>query len=191
MSLSVSQSQQEKALSLGLDVDDLMGRAKTLVSAAKRAGATEADAYVGIGRSQSVRIRDGEVEVAERSEGDGFTLRVFVGDRHAQVSSNSPGEEDQLAERAVAMAKVSPPDAYTVLGDADKLAKDLPDLDLFDAQELSSDALGDMAKRAEAAALSVQGVTNTNSAGASSGIRGMVLVTSHGFEGATLSSSFG
>ena len=42
------------------------------------------------------------------------------------------------------------------------------------------------AREAEAAALAVKGVTKSGGAGASAGIGGMVLVTSHGFRGAYL-----
>ncbi|MEM1365397.1 MAG: TldD/PmbA family protein [Pseudomonadota bacterium] len=181
----------EQAQAAGIDLADLETRAKSLVHAAQKAGASAADAYVGLGRSQSVSIRHGDVEVAERSESDGFTLRVFVGDRHASVSSNMPGDEQMLAERAVAMAKVSPEDPFTVLGDRERLATHLPDLDLFDGTHLTSDELADLAKRSEATALAMEGITNTNSAGASQGTGGMVLATSDGFIGSNVSSSFG
>ncbi|MEN0087837.1 MAG: TldD/PmbA family protein [Pseudomonadota bacterium] len=181
----------EQAKAAGIDLANLESRAKSLVHAAQKAGATAADAYVGLGQSQSVSIRHGEVEVAERSESDGFTLRVFVGDKHASVSSNMPGDEEMLAERAIAMAKVSPEDPFTVLGDPDRLATELPDLDLFDSTRLNSDSLADLAKRSEAVALAMEGITNTNSAGASQGTGGMVLATSDGFIGSSVSSSFG
>ena len=98
---------KEKAKSVGIDLGQLESRAAALVDAAMKSGATAADAYVGIGSSQSVSVRDGNVEVANRSESDSFTLRVFVGEKHAQVSSNMAGEEQVLAERAISMAKVS------------------------------------------------------------------------------------
>jgi PmbA protein len=44
---------------------------------------------------------------------------------------------------------------------------------------------------AEAAALAVKGVTNSSGAGASAGMGGLVLVTSHGFEGSYMASRFG
>jgi PmbA protein len=194
VNMSTSQSAgrtAELAAAAGIDLPGLENRAQQLIKAAIDAGATAADAYVGIGQSQSVSVRDGDVEVAERSESDGFTLRVFVGDRHASVSSNRPGEEAMLAERAIAMAKVSPEDPYTVLGDPERLSKSLSDLDLFDPTQLDSETLTDMARRGEAAALAVEGVTRTNSAGASRGTGGMVLATSHGFVGSNISSSFG
>ncbi|MEO0496183.1 MAG: TldD/PmbA family protein [Pseudomonadota bacterium] len=181
----------EQASAAGIDLVDLEARAKRLVHAAQKAGASAADAYVGLGQSQSVAIRHGDVEVAERSESDGFTLRVFVGDKHASVSSNMPSEEEMLAERAVAMAKVSPNDPFATLGDRERLATELPDLDLFDGTRLSSEELADLAKRSEATALAVTGITNTNSAGASQGTGGMVLATSDGFVGSSVSSSFG
>ena len=49
--------------------------------------------------------------------------------------------------------------------------------------------LEERAKRAEAAALAVKGVTKSGGASASAGIGGMVLVTSQGFRGAYLSSA--
>ena len=51
-----------------------------------------------------------------------------------------------------------------------------------------SRVLEQRAKRAEAAALAVKGVSKSGGASASAGIGGMVLVTSHGFRGAYLSS---
>src|SRR5262249_61867973 len=67
-------------------------------------------------------------------------------------------------------------------------ARDIPDLDLLDPELPSVAELEERAKRAEAAALAVKGVTKSGGAGASAGIGGMVLVTSAGFRGAYLNS---
>ena len=66
-----------------LDQSDLTERAERLVQAAKRAGATAADAVCVRGIALSVQVRLGKVEETRRAEGDDFALRVFVGKRTA------------------------------------------------------------------------------------------------------------
>jgi PmbA protein len=169
----------------------LLDRASALVEAAKRAGADAADAVSVRSRSRAVTVRNGKVEGTDSSESDDLSLRVFVGQRVASVSAAATADADQLAERAVAMAKVSPDDPYNGLADRDRLARDLPELDLFDATDVSPEQLTDDALETEAAALSVHGVTNSSGGSASAGEAGFVLVTSDGFSGAYRGSRFG
>lgn len=169
----------------------LLDRAARLVEAAKRAGADAADAVSVRSRSRSVTVRNGKVEGTDASESDDMSLRVFVGRKVASVSAAASADADTLAERAVAMARVSPDDAYAGLADPDHLAGELPDLDLYDDTEVSSRHLTEDALATEAAALAVDGVTNSSGAGASAGLGGLVLVTSHGFSGAYQGSRFG
>jgi PmbA protein len=174
-----------------IDSGVLQMRAAELVDLALKAGADQADAVAVRSRSRSVSVRLGKVEGTEASEGDDFSLRVFVGRRVASVSANPGFDLKILAERAVAMAKASPEDPFASLADAARLAKSYPDLDLFDPTEVSTDALAAAALEAEEAALAVNGVTNSSGAGASAGMGGMVLVTSHGFSGAYMGTRFG
>lgn len=171
--------------------DVLIDRAARLIELAKAAGADAADAVVVRSRSQSVSVRLGKVENTESSESDDFSLRVFVGQRVASVSANPGFDLKLLAERAVAMAKVSPEDPFACLADEARLARSYPDLELFDATEVETARLRDMALQAEEAALGVKGVTNSGGAGASAGFGGLVLVTSHGFQGSYMGSRFG
>jgi PmbA protein len=166
-----------------LDSEKLAGRVAALVEAARRAGADSADAVAVRSRSKGVSVRLGKVESTEASESDDISLRVFVGKRVASISATASSEPSSLAERAVAMAKVSPEDPYQGLVDASLLSKGAVDLDVFDATELSADQLREAALEAEEAALAIKGVTNSGGSGASAGIGGMVLATSHGFVG--------
>lgn len=174
-----------------IDSGSLLARAGELIDRAVKAGADAADAVVVRGASRSVSVRLGKVEGTEASESDDFSLRVFVGKRVASVSANPGFDLQQLAERAVAMAKASPEDPFASLADPSDLAREWPDLDLFDPTEISSDTLTEAALAMEAAALEVAGVTNSSGAGASAGMGGLVLVTSHGFSGAYSASRFG
>jgi PmbA protein len=175
------------------DQSALSDLAQRLVEAALRAGADQADSVAVRGVSHGVEVRDGKMEESERSEGDDVGLRVLVGRRQAVVSTNDITGDgvSKLAERAVAMARVAPDDKYVGLADPALLARDFPELDMLDPQTPSTAELERRAREAEAAALAVAGVTKSGGASASSGIGGMVLVTSTGFHGAYLRSSQG
>ena len=166
-----------------VELDPLLARAETLLAAARRAGADAADAVVVRGVSSGVEVRAGRVEDTERSEADDLGLRVFVGRRTATISGNAIVDPDRLAERAVAMARVSPEDAFAGLADPDLLARDFPDLDLCDSHEPTAEALVEEALALEEAALAVPGVTTPGGASASHGLTGFVLATSTGFRG--------
>ena len=174
-----------------INSQDLLSRASQLIDLARAAGADQADAVVVRSRSRSVSVRLGKVEGTESSESDDFALRVFVGGRVASVSANPGFDMKVLAERAVAMARVSPEDPYACLAEEKDLARNYPDLQLFDPTEVPTEHLREAALEAEQVALDVPGVSNSAGAGASAGMGGLVLVTSHGFSGSYMASRFG
>ena len=161
---------------------------------AKAAGADAADALIYRSVSASVGVRLGEVEEIERSENRDLGLRVLVGRRQACVSTTdfSAPVLSELAERAVAMAKLAPEDPYAGLADDALLARgDAPDLDLTDGVEPSADDLLARARACEDAARAVEGITNSGGAGASYGLGQAWLATSAGFAGASTGGSHG
>jgi PmbA protein len=168
-------------------LSDLVSR---LVEAAKKAGADAADAVAMMGRSTSVSVRLGKVESTEASESDDISLRVFVGLKVASVGANASSDPKMLAERAVAMARVSPEDPFQGLADPARLARATRDLDLFDGTEVSAEQLREAALAAEEAALAHEGVTNSGGSGASAGLGGIVLATTGGFVGQYVASRF-
>ncbi len=174
-----------------IDQSELQNRASQLVEAARKAGADACDAVAVTGISLSVDVRDGKIEETDRAEGDDVTLRVFVGKKTAMVSANSIDDPDALAERAVAMARVAPENPYAGLADPQLLVETLPELELLDKTELDAERLAALALEAEAAGLEVAGVSKSGGAGASWRLGGVVLATSHGFQGAYLSSRYG
>lgn len=91
-----------------------------LLTAARKAGAEEADALLVHAQSLSVQRRMGTIEQLERAEGVDIGLRVFLGRRQAIISTTDASEAGfaTLAERAVAMAKLVPEDPHGALMDA-------------------------------------------------------------------------
>ena len=161
-------------------------RATALIDRARRAGADAADAIYHGSLSESVQVRLGRLEDVERSESEAVDLRVFVGQRSASIGSSDMSDEalDELAARAVAMARAAPEDQYAGLAPEDLLARGgFPALDLADAEEPSPKALRALAEVAEDAARAVAGVSNSEGAGASAGHSVLALATSHGFAG--------
>jgi PmbA protein len=159
-----------------------------LLDAARRAGADAADAIAVDGTSLSIDVLKGRLEHAERSEGIEVGLRVLIGQRQACVASSDIGDAaiTRMAEQAVAMAREAPEDSSAGLADPGQLARtwDIAALDLVDpAPEPTPADLQDDACRAEAAALAVPGVSQTQSAGAGYGRRRIHLAATNGFSG--------
>lgn len=168
--------------------DDLAKFTDALLTAAKAAGADGADAIAVEGTSASIDVLKGKLEHAEHSEGVDIGLRVLIGQRQACVSASDTRDYTitQMAERAVAMAKEAPEDAYIGLATQDQLAKnwDADSLDMNDPNTPPSPAeMQDLAIRAEAAAENVEGVSQVQATSAGYGNRRVHLATSNGFSG--------
>ena len=166
---------------------DLSNLTQALLAEARKAGADAADALAVTGNSQSIDIRQGKLEQAERSEGVEVGLRVLIGTRQACVSASdiSPATLARLAERAVAMAREAPADPTVGLADPDQIARhwDLAAFDLSDPTPEPSPAELEAAARAvDSAALATAGITQVE-ASAGWGGRSMHLATSAGFSG--------
>lgn len=167
-------------------------RCEALIARARRAGADAGDAvYLG-NSSESVSVRLGALEDVERSESENIGLRVFVGGASASIGSTDLGDAalDELASRAVAMARLAPADPFAGLAPEELLLQGLaPDLDLDDGTERRPADLRRLAEEAEEAARAIPGVTNSEGGGASAGRGLFALATSHGFSGAYAASS--
>jgi PmbA protein len=165
----------------------------SLLDAALRAGADAADALYVEGVSSSVSYRLGKLEDVERAENYDMGLRVFVGQKVAFVSSTdfSADALAGLPERAVKMARLAPEDKYAGLAPKDRLATVIPQLDLEDKNEPAPEVLIARARDAEAAALAVKGVTNSEGGGASFSRSAVALATSTGFYGRYAGTSHG
>jgi PmbA protein len=156
-----------------------------LIKRAKAAGADAADAVAYESASLSLTRRFGKTEKLERSESTDLGLRVFVGKSQAIVSTTDRSSEmlDQLAERAVAMARLAPEDPFAGLADPEQLTADRPDMDICDPVEPDVETLIGQAQAAEDAALAVPGVNNSEGGDASWSRSDIWLAGSNGFSG--------
>ena len=152
------------------------------------AGADAADALAVEDRSSSIAVRDGGLEQADRSESLEIGLRVLVDQRQAIVASSDTREAtlSEMAERAVAMARLAPQDPALGLADPPALAetRDADALDLLAPADTATAAgLERMAREAEAAMLRVPGISKSDVVTAGAGTTYVHLAASNGFSG--------
>jgi PmbA protein len=177
-----------------LTVEEARTRVHDLVAQARRAGADAADSLYACNESTSVSVRLGELEDVERSEGETIGLRLFVGQRSASVSSSDLSADalGQLVERAIAMAREAPEDAFAGLAPEERLLRGpVANVDGDDDASVTPEALRARALAAENAARAVAGITNSEGASASHGRTIVALATSHGFTGGYATSGHG
>ena len=159
-----------------------------LLAAALKAGAEAADAVAVEATQTSVDVRGGRLEQAERAEETEIGLRVLIGRRQACVAASDVSDATiaAMAERAVAMAREAPEDPSVGLAETGQLARevDAAGLDLEDrSPEPEPAALEDAARRAEAAALSHDGIAQVQQTSAGYGRRLVHLAATNGFSG--------
>ena len=167
---------------------DLGDLTAALLAAAKTAGAEAADAIATDGTSVQIGVKAGKLEQAERAEGIEIGLRVLIGQKQAIVSASDTSADTitEMAQRAVAMARVAPDDPWIGLADPAQLAsaRDASGLELFDPSgEPDVAALQEDAQAAEAAALDVAGISQVESASAGYSANRVHLAASNGFAG--------
>ncbi|WP_267387971.1 metallopeptidase TldD-related protein [Sphingomonas sp. GC_Shp_3] len=177
-----------------LTTDQARDRAAAIVDRAKAAGADAADAVFASDTALDVSVRLGALEDVGRSESAELGLRVFAGKRSASVSTSDFTDVSiaALVERAVAMAREAPEDAWAGLAPEERLMHGAPpQLDLDDGGEASPESLREAALAAEDAARGVAGVTNSEGGSASASRSIWALATSHGFAASYATTSYG
>jgi PmbA protein len=166
-----------------MDYRDL---ATELLRRTRAQGADAADAVVSEGAEFSVTVRKGEVETLKEAGSRALGLRVFVGRRTASsyTSDFSWAELDRLVEETVGMARATGEDPAAGLPDEMVPPEDV-ELALFDPSPgtLPTEERIDRARRAEAAALETQGITNSQGASYGSSERYSLLANTLGFLG--------
>jgi len=92
-------------------------RAELLLNAARAAGATQAEVCARSGRSLSAKVEKGDLGQVQSDEGSTCGLRVMIDGRLGFASTNQASDEalSTLADEAVAIARLSPPDPANIL----------------------------------------------------------------------------
>lgn len=163
-----------------------------LIKYSIKMGATSADAVAVDDISIGVEMRGEVMESIERSQNKAYSIRTFVDNKFASVSSSefSLSNAKLLIDRAISMAQNSPADPDAGIANSEQISKIYKELELFDNTELSSKELIDMAIRAEKSMKSVQGIVNSEGTSASTNKSYCAMAASNGFARSMESSAF-
>ncbi|MEM1021565.1 MAG: TldD/PmbA family protein [Pseudomonadota bacterium] len=163
----------------------------TLLAKARAAGADQADALVVARESQSASVRLGVQEALDRSETTDIGLRVFVGASTASASSSDLSGDalDLMVQNAIDMARAGPPDPFACLAPEARLYRSDEVDEVDDVQPNADDDIA-RALEAEEAARAIDGVTNSQGAGAGWSRSTVALATTGGFSGIKQASSY-
>lgn len=135
--------------------DSLRNIAQDMLDYAKQRGASAASAEVSVGFGQAVTVRQGEVETIEYNRDKGLGITVYLGQQRGNASTSdfSPQAVRDTVDAALSIARYTAKDDCSGLPDADMLARDCPDMDLYHPWDLPVDAAIELAQQCEQAAL--------------------------------------
>ena len=152
----------------------------------RRLGATQAEAAVSQDTGLSVTVRLGEVETLEHQRDRSMGVTVYMGQRKGSASTADFSVEAVRATvaKAASIARFTAEDPYAGLADANLMATQKLELDLFHPWEVTADQGIEIAKACEAAALAFDTRINNSEGASLSTHRGLHLYgNSHGFLG--------
>lgn len=137
---------------------------------ARARGASAAETEISESVGQSVTVRNGEVETIEYTRDKGLGISVYIGKQRGHASTTDVSRQAILdtVEKALTIAKFTAADDCAGLADEELLARDFPDLSLFNPWDITVDQSIALACECEAAAFAVDKQI-TNSEGASVG----------------------
>jgi PmbA protein len=138
-------------------LDKLKELASAVLSYAKERGASAAEAEVSEGFGQTVTVRQDEVETIEYNRDKGIGVTVYIGKQrgHASTSDFSSKAMCDTVDAALSIARFTASDDCAGLADADLLARDPPDLDLWHPWDLPVERAITLAKACESAGYAV------------------------------------
>jgi PmbA protein len=172
------------------DAAELRELAQTVLERARRAGASGCDCDVSEAYGLTVTVRKGQPDVIEHNRDRSVGVSVYLGGRpkvrrgHASTSDFSRAALEQTVDAAAAIARHTAEDDCAGLPDADRLAREIPDLDLFHPWALTTEDAIELTRRCEAAALAVsKKITNSEGATVSAQHSQFVFANSLGFVG--------
>jgi len=166
---------------------DISNLTNTIISQAKKMGATAAEVTANVDSGFSVSVRKNNVETIENSKEKNVAATVYF-DHHSGSASTSdlrPEAINIMLEKACHIARFTEEDPFTGLADKELMAVDFPDLDLYHPWLITIEEAIDLAKNCEAKGLAYdKHITNSEGAAVNTSSSFNVYANSHDFCGA-------
>jgi PmbA protein len=171
---------------LALNSNALRDIALAAIDHAKRGGADQAEAEVTQGAGLNVTVRLGEQETLEHHVDKSIEVTVYVGGRKGNASSGDFTVDSVKAavDKAITIAKYTSPDSFAGLADAELMAREIPDLDLYHPWDIDVAAATRLAKDCEDAGFAVdERIDNSEGGSVSASESEFFYANTHGFVG--------
>ena len=166
--------------------DALRQIASDILEHARSKGATACETDVSEGYGASVSVRKQAVDTIEYNRDKGVGVTVYVGQKRGYASSSdfSRSALEATVEAALSIARFTAADDCAGLADADLLATEFPDLDLYHPWDMPVESAIELANECESAAFDYSDHIS-NSEGASVSIQESQFVSANslGFMG--------
>jgi len=165
--------------------------AENVLSLAKKYGASDAELTLNRGAGLSVEIHQSNVDKLEYHRDQGLNLSVYMGKHTGSASTGdlSLNAIEDTVKAACNIAKYTEEDKYTGLAEADMMATEIGDLDLYHPWNLEADKAIEIARECEQNALDYDArIINSDGASISTYSGVGLVANSHGFVGAVPSS---
>ncbi len=160
--------------------------AERVLEEAKQRGATAVEVNTHSGEGLSVEVRLAEVDTLEYHRDQGMGLTVYYGQKKGHASTADLSEKAVLetVEAACRIAKYTAEDDYAGLADAELMATEFPDLDLYHPWGITADEAIALARTCENAARDYSPlITNADGTGVTTYRGFSVYANTHGFMG--------
>lgn len=167
-------------------LDHLATLAEHMLARARALGASQAEVSCSEERGLDVSVRMGEVETVEATHDRGVAVTVYFGKRKGSASSADLREDslEATVQQACDIARYTEEDPAAGLADAERMARDQPDLDTWHPWSLDPARAVELALACEAAGRQADaGIANSDGAGLGSSQSLAVYANSHGFLG--------
>lgn len=179
-------SKSTDLIEVGRDVEHLKALVEEVLRETARQSASAAEAAISTSSGLSVTVRLGEVETIEHVRDKGLGVNAYFGQKKGSASTTdfAPEAIKETVRAACEIARYTAEDPCAGLADAELMAGEVPDLELFHPWDLEPDAAIGLALESEDVARSVDPrITNSEGASVDRYRQSHVYGNSHGFIG--------
>lgn len=123
----------------------------SVLTQANNMGASSAEAEVGVGSGLSANVRKGEIDKLEYERDKGLSITVYIDGQKGNSSTSDFSDEavKKSVEAAIGIAKHASRDEHAGLVEAELMASEIPDLDLYHPWSIAPEAAIDLAIECE------------------------------------------
>ena len=169
------------------EVNQLKQIANDVLKLSRQHGASSAEVNCGIEDGYTVTSRMGAVETIEYNRDKGVSVTVYFDKRKGSVTTSDTTMQslNDSVKTACNIAKFTEEDPYSGLADAELMAKDMPDLDLYHEWNLTPEQAIELSLQCENYARSLdERIINSEGVSISTHKNFHIYGNTHGFIGA-------